>query len=354
MSAAEITPELLEHHYQIMPQLAGAHTGEGIFRLLETLPGEFPGQSPEDGFIPAFGDAIIDRELPPDVLIAFGSVLVSNTAEIITELQETADPLIQEIEALRFDEGKNVLWVGNHPEVDSIMFPMATMGLAMRQRSLALDRPTERLTVMAKPLAWYGVGTDPVVNIVRNISNVVLTAPGTESGVKIDPDLRAYINDHAVPHITERLDRGMQEMALSFSGSTDRLLEVAGRQCRIQYTASDRTADFLLRDDVVVIPFATHRPDDKSGRMFMAIGAPRPMDGREDCVQLGKDIAHLSYRASGIPTVQTRSRKHYRELLHGKSYAQLTHELRELVHMYQAPYEDGNGDVLYLIGRQES
>lgn len=353
MSADALTAEQLDHYYEMMPALAAAHASDGIFTPLATNPALYRAQLPENGWIEAHPDAANKRPVPPAQLADFGKFLVSNVPEMISELHSLAAPLLRRLVDLRYNEGKNVLWVGNHPEFDSIIYPIACAGLAGREISPAIDVPSRRITVMAKPLAWYDAVLEPAVEVVRNISNVALTAPGTESGSAVDRAVRDYINAQSVPMINDRLDEGMQEVALAFSGSTDKLIgKKIGLQRRLQYPASKRTyEEFLLREDVVVVPFATHRPADGTKRMVMSIGSPRQMQSIDDCDQLGEDIAHLSYRASGIITVQTKSKEHYRQQVADEGLGETVRELFAQARNYAKPFEDRNGGKPIIVGQ---
>lgn len=349
-TTAAFTPEQIEHYYEVMPDLAAAHATEGPFSLLETNPAEFPAQDPANNYLEAERLHRARKSLSELALMA--SFLVPNTEPLIEEATETLEPLIDEISTQKFDHGKNVLFVGNHPSVDSIIHPELIVASAARHLCRANDDPQKRTIIVAKQLAWYGYAGVPGLELVRHFSKIAMTAPGTIGGKKLDAAVREYINADSVGNLEEDLATGEQEVTFAFGGQTDRVLNkpFGGRkkQFRLQYSASPGTKELLARPDVVVVPFATYQ-DPVSKHMKIALAEPRPVVDTDEAEDVGYEIAALAERISGMRTVQVPNKLEFAHMVEAKDFNAMFDVYRKN-RVKQEPHHKNSTRKVYELG----
>lgn len=349
-TTVEFTPEQIEHYYEVMPDLAAAHATEGPFSLLDTDPLAFPAQEPINNHLEA--ERLHRARKSLSELAIMASFLVPNIESLIEEATETLQPLIDDVSAQKFEDGKNVLFVGNHPSVDSIIHPELVIASAARNVCLANDDPQKRSIIVAKQLAWYGYAGVPGLELVRHFSKIAMTAPGTIGGKRLDAEVREYINADSIGHLEEDLAAGEQEVTFAFGGQTDRILNKpfggSKKQFRVQYSASPGTKDLLSRPDVVVVPFATYQ-DPKTKHMKIALAEPRPVADTDEAEDVGYEIAALAERISGIRTVQVPNKSEFAHMAEAKDFNAMFDVYRKN-RVKQKPHRENPMRHIYELG----
>lgn len=306
-----LSHEHQQSYYETMPRLAGSHAGEGAFSLLDTNPLIYPAQLIDRGYLTANPPS--KREIDLDSAIEIASNYASNLRDIAIEIYEENGNLLDDIERIKYGERKTIIFVGDHDSFDNIVYPDMALALAEAMRHKATDRPDRRTIIMAKQLGWYGIGHASIVDMLQDYANIALTAPGTISGKATDEEIRQHINDIAVPKIVSNIEDGEGTVTFAYAGQTNRKIMnplTDEPLFSVQYTPSSGSLDLLTHPNVVVIPFATHR-DLATKKMTFAYGEPRPLKEETEARELGDEIAYLSWRISGVHTVQALDKKQF-------------------------------------------
>lgn len=354
----QLSPEQEQLFYETMPALASAHASDGPFNLLDTDPNRYGAQLPEIGFLPAYGPGERTKDL--DDAIEITSLFASNIGDIAQEIFDNNDKLLTQVEEAKYRDGKTVIFVGDHDSFDNIIYPDIALSYAMSLRDAETDKPKDRTTIMAKQLGWYGLGTEAVVELLLNYGNVALTAPGTISGKKTEEATRDYLNSWSLPQIQHQLAKVGAAVTFAYAGQTNRHVInpfTDETLFSVQFTPSKGSLEFMMHPNVVVIPFATHRAE-ASKRMTFAYGEPREISSMQEGLDLGDEIAYLSWRISGQHTIQAIDRKQFDMLSDQNPELGTIKAIRKIVADFarknRERYQYDNPNGYYVVGSKES
>lgn len=276
--------------YEELRGLAEPHVAasNGLFKLLEINPGEYPAQSLIVGKIDG---------KPQDVgivdLVAKG---IEPRFGVFTDKLDALEEDHGEISRLgeHLRNKQNLILVTPHGDIKDIAYALAAYYEKLKEGKYSFHSSL----VMSKILGFIGVVSgeqgehaDPAVNILKNICDEQYFSfprtPSIEKSKIAKPIVDGY-NKFVRKAMTRRLSRGRNLFAMAPSGATDKP-DPDDPDIIIMGEVGPGTGSLMMTNNSLVVPAAMWI--DTEGVMFEPCGVPRAVNTMEEVHDVMDDIA---------------------------------------------------------------